>query len=267
MAGCPPEVFPIVLAAVEAACDPAFALLGLRLDDPPRRPGDHRSAGRSPTRSGMNSAGNALGQGNRANATIGRALQLVVRNVGGGRPQEEDRAAHGHPGKLSSCFAERLHDSPWPGLAQDRGVPDGETGVTLFAGEAPAARRSTSSPARRSSCARASARHSSGSGTGASDSVSTPPRCSAPSTAASSARHGWDRRRVPERAVRAVEEPGRRADPRPQRHRRGHRAAVRHRRSRAGPEVRKPRPDPARATPAATRGCSAWSMAAGSPAT
>src|SRR5581483_10179258 len=71
------------------------------------------------------------------NATIGRALQLVVRNVGGGKPQEEDRAAHGQPGKLSSCFAERLHDSPWPGLAQARGVPAAETGVTLFAGEAP----------------------------------------------------------------------------------------------------------------------------------
>src|SRR5205814_6347910 len=86
---------------------------------------------------GMNSAGNALGQGNRANATIGRALQLVVRNVGGGRPQEEDRAAHCQPGKLSACFAERLHDAPWPGLAQDRGVPATETGVTLFAGESP----------------------------------------------------------------------------------------------------------------------------------
>jgi hypothetical protein len=61
----------------------------------------------------------------------------VVRNVGGGKPQQEDRAAHGQPGKLSSCFAERLHDSPWPGLAQDRGVPAMETGVTLFAGEGP----------------------------------------------------------------------------------------------------------------------------------
>jgi hypothetical protein len=85
----------------------------------------------------MNGQGNALGQGNRANLTSGRALQLVVRNVGGGRPQEEDRAAHGQPGKLSSCFAERLHDSPWPGLGQSRGVPEGQTGVTLFAGEAP----------------------------------------------------------------------------------------------------------------------------------
>jgi hypothetical protein len=87
---------------------------------------------------GMNAGGNALGQGNRANLTIGRALQLVVRNVGGGRPGVEDRAAHGQPGKLASCFAERLDETaPWPGLAQDRGVPEGETGVTLVAAEAP----------------------------------------------------------------------------------------------------------------------------------
>src|SRR5437660_6394863 len=136
MAGCPPAVLPIVLAAVEAACDPAFALLGLVSTTHPSGPLVVVSGPLAVT-TGMNSAGNALGQGNRANATIGRALQLVVRNVGGGRPQEEDRAAHGQPGKLSSCFAERLHDSPWPGLAQERGVAEGETGVTLFAGEAP----------------------------------------------------------------------------------------------------------------------------------
>jgi hypothetical protein len=136
MAGCPPEVFPIVLAAVEAACDPAFALLGLVSTTHPSGPLVIVS-GPLADEVGMNSAGNALGQGNRANATIGRALQLVVRNVGGGKPQEEDRAAHGQPGKLSSCFAERLHDSPWRGLAQDRGVPDTESGVTVFAGEAP----------------------------------------------------------------------------------------------------------------------------------
>ena len=136
MAGCPPDVFPIVLAAVEAACDPAFALLGLLSTTHPAGPVIIVS-GRLADETHMNSAGNALGQGNRANATIGRALQLVVRNVGGGKPQEEDRAAHGNPGKLTSCFAERLHDSPWPGLAQDRGVPAAETGVTLFAGEAP----------------------------------------------------------------------------------------------------------------------------------
>jgi hypothetical protein len=136
MAGCPPPAFPIVLAAVEAACDPAFALLGLVSTTHPSGPVVVVS-GPLADRAGMNSAGNALGQGNRANATIGRALQLVVRNVGGGRPQREDRAAHGQPGKLSACFAERLSDSPWPGLAQDRGVPADETGVTLLAAEAP----------------------------------------------------------------------------------------------------------------------------------
>jgi hypothetical protein len=136
MAGCPPAVFPIVLAAVQAACDPSFALLGLVSTTHPSGPVIVVS-GPLADEVGMNSAGNALGQGNRANMTIGRALQLVVRNVGGGQPEREDRAAHGQPGKLSSCFAERLHDSPWPGLAQARGVPAGETGVTLFAGEAP----------------------------------------------------------------------------------------------------------------------------------
>jgi hypothetical protein len=136
MAGCPPPVFPIVLAAVEAACDPAFALLGLVSTTHPSGPLVVVS-GVLADKVGMNSAGNALGQGNRANATIGRALQLVVRNVGGGRPQQEDRAAHGQPGKLGACFAERLEGSPWSGLAQDRGVPTEETGVTLMAAEAP----------------------------------------------------------------------------------------------------------------------------------
>ena len=136
MAGCPPAVFPIVLAAVDAACDPAFALLGLVSTTHPSGPLVVVS-GPLADRVGMNSAGNVLGQGNRANATIGRALQLVVRNVGGGIPQEEDRAAHGQPGKLSSCLAERLEDSPWTGLAQDRGVPADETGVTLMAAESP----------------------------------------------------------------------------------------------------------------------------------
>ncbi len=85
----------------------------------------------------MNAKGNCLGQGNRANATIGRALQLTVRNVGGGRPGVEDRAAHGQAGKVGVAFAERLDGMPWPPLAQARGLPESETGVTLFAGEAP----------------------------------------------------------------------------------------------------------------------------------
>jgi hypothetical protein len=137
MAGCPDEVLPIVLAAVEAACVEEFALHGLVATTHPAGPAIVVS-GPLAARVGMNGAGNCLGQGNRANLTIGRALGLVVRNLGGGRPQVEDRAAHGQMGKLAACFAE-LDDgtSPWEPLAVARGVAPGETGVTLIAAEAP----------------------------------------------------------------------------------------------------------------------------------
>ena len=136
MAGCAGPELPIVLAAVEAACREAFALHGLIATTHPAGPLVIVS-GPYAEEAGMNARGNALGQGNRANSTIGRALQLVARNVGGGRPGVEDRAAHGQPGKVGAAFAERLEDSPFDGLAQDRGVPADETGITLVAAEAP----------------------------------------------------------------------------------------------------------------------------------
>lgn len=136
MAGCPPEALPVVLAAVEAACVPEFALHGLVATTYPAGPTVVVS-GPYAAEIGMNSGGNCLGQGNRANLTIGRALQLVVRNVGGGKPGEEDRAAHGQMGKVGSCFAEDVEGSPWEPLSADRGVPADETGVTLMATEAP----------------------------------------------------------------------------------------------------------------------------------
>jgi hypothetical protein len=83
---------------------------------------------------GMNAKGNALGQGNRANATIGRALQLVIRNIGGGRPQEVDRATLGNPGKYTYCFAEDEEDSSWEPLSVERGIARGKSAVTVFAG-------------------------------------------------------------------------------------------------------------------------------------
>ena len=82
----------------------------------------------------MNWGVNALGQGNRANATIGRALQLVVRNVGGGIPGGIDRATLGTPGKYSYCFAEDETDPGWQSLAVSRGAGAGSSAVTLFAG-------------------------------------------------------------------------------------------------------------------------------------
>jgi len=133
MAGCKPEYFPVVLAAVEAACLDEFCMHGVLATT-------YFSApivivnGPIAEKIGMNSAHNVLGQGNRANSTIGRALQLVIRNVGGGRPGGVDRATLGQPGKVGFCFAEREHDSYWESLAVERGFNADESTVTLFAG-------------------------------------------------------------------------------------------------------------------------------------
>jgi hypothetical protein len=133
MAGCKPEYLPVVLAAVEAVLDEKFAMHGVLattqmagpvviVNGPVRR------------RIGMNAKGNALGQGNRANSSIGRALQLVIRNIGEGRPQEVDRATLGNPGKLSYCFAEDEEGSCWEPLSVERGVQPDLSAVTVFAG-------------------------------------------------------------------------------------------------------------------------------------
>lgn len=84
---------------------------------------------------GMNSGGNALGQGNRANATIGRALQLIIRNVGGGRPGGVDRAALGNPGKYTFCFSEDETNSCWESLAVEKGFSSEVSTVTVFAAD------------------------------------------------------------------------------------------------------------------------------------
>jgi hypothetical protein len=136
LAGCEPEYLPVVLAALEGACTEAFNAHGLLATTMPAGPvlvvnGPIRRA------IGMNAGGNVFGQGNRANLTIGRALQLVIRNVGGGRPGEVDRATHGNPGKLSFCFAEDEEDSPWAPLSVDLGARPGASTVTLFPGEGP----------------------------------------------------------------------------------------------------------------------------------
>jgi len=136
MAGCKPEYLPIVLTAVEMACTPQFNIHGVLATTMSVGPvlivnGPIRRA------IGMNSGINALGQGNRANGTIGRALQLVIRNVGGGRPGEVDRATLGNPGKLGFCFAEDEEGSPWTPLSTDFGFEAGRNVVTIFPGEGP----------------------------------------------------------------------------------------------------------------------------------
>jgi thiol-disulfide isomerase/thioredoxin len=135
MAGCLPEYLPWVITAVEAVCNDTFNMHGVLATTMPVGPVIVCS-GPGSVAIGMNSGGNALGQGNRANLTIGRAVQLVVRNVGGGRPGEVDRATHGNPGKLSFCFAE-LPESPFGTLAESQGIPAGRNALTVFAGEGP----------------------------------------------------------------------------------------------------------------------------------
>ncbi|MBI3376000.1 MAG: thioredoxin family protein [Betaproteobacteria bacterium] len=134
MAGCKPEYMPVVLAALEAALEPVFTLHGLLATTYFSSPIIIVN-GPVAKRIGMNSGLNALGQGNRANATIGRALQLIVRNVGGGRPGEVDRATLGGPGKYTFCFAEDESDPGWEPLSVSRGFAPGASTVTLFQGE------------------------------------------------------------------------------------------------------------------------------------
>jgi len=136
MAGCKPEYLPWVITAVEAACTDEFNIHGLLATTMPVGP-VMICTGPGTRAIGMNSGVNALGQGSRANSTIGRALQLVIRNVGGGRPGEIDRATHGNPGKLSFCFAENDVESPYGTLADQLGGDPGVDTVVLFGGEGP----------------------------------------------------------------------------------------------------------------------------------
>ena len=135
MAGCKPEFFPVVLTAVKAALDPGFCLHGLLattwfsgtlciVNGPVREA------------IGMNWQGNVLGQGNRANATIGRALQLAIRNIGGGKPRETDQSAFGSPAKVGFCFAED-EATEWTTLAEDKGISRERSAVTLFSADGP----------------------------------------------------------------------------------------------------------------------------------
>lgn len=136
MAGCRPEYLPWVITAVEAVCNDEYNMHGVLATTMPVGPVIICS-GPGTRAIAMNSGINALGQGNRANSTIGRALQLLIRNFGGGRPGEVDRGTHGNPGKLSFCFAENDLDSPIGTLAASRGIPDGVDALTVFAGEGP----------------------------------------------------------------------------------------------------------------------------------
>lgn len=136
LAGCTPDYMPVVLAAIEGIGDPAWGYHGpgtstggaavlMVVNGPIARALD------------INAGDNLFGPGWRANATIGRAVRLVMRNVCGSRPGTLDRATLGHPGKLSCVIAENEAESPWPPLHVERGFHPAQSTVTVMAAEAP----------------------------------------------------------------------------------------------------------------------------------
>jgi hypothetical protein len=136
LAGAGPEHLPVVVAAVRAVAEPRFNLNAIQTTTHPCTPLVIVN-GPIAARLGVNAGPNALGQGARANAAIGRALRLVLQNVGGARPGHEDRATHGHPGKYAYCLAEHEAASPWEPLHVERGFGAGESCVTVCGSEAP----------------------------------------------------------------------------------------------------------------------------------
>jgi hypothetical protein len=136
LAGCKPSYFGVVVAAVEAALDPAFNVNALAVTTSP--PGQIVIVNGPIRRElGMQTGMGALGPGFRPNLTIGRALRLVVHLTGGGAPGTLDRSTLGHPGKIATCIAEDEEGSPWQPLHVERGFDPGASTVTVVGGDAP----------------------------------------------------------------------------------------------------------------------------------
>ncbi len=136
MAGCRPEYFPVLLAAVEAVAQPAFNLDAVQATTHPVAPLLIVN-GPIAKQIGLNSGYNVFGQGFRANVTIGRALRLVLMNVGGGLPGTGDRSTQGNPAKIAYCVAENEDANPWSTLAADLGFDRDASTVTAYPCEGP----------------------------------------------------------------------------------------------------------------------------------
>ncbi len=134
IAGCDPEYLPALIAATGAVASPEFNLQGIQATT-------NSVAvwiivnGPVAKKLGINGTFNCLGQGTWANATIGRALRLVLQNIGGALPGEMDRATHGQPGKYTFCCAENEAASPWDPLHVERGHARDTSTVTVVGAE------------------------------------------------------------------------------------------------------------------------------------
>jgi hypothetical protein len=135
LAGCRPEYMPVVLAAVKGICHPDYGYHG-----PATSTGGSAVClivnGPIGPRLGLNGKDNVLGPGFRANATIGRAIRLLMMNAINTRPGTLDKSTIGNPGKYSLCFRELEEESPWEPLHVERGFRREDSTVTVFAAEA-----------------------------------------------------------------------------------------------------------------------------------
>ena len=136
MAGCKPEYFPVVLAGLRAVLKPEYNLHGTLATT---HPCAQMMLVNGPMRKELdiNCGSNCLGQGWRANAAIGRALQLILRNVGGAVPAIMDRATQGTPAKYSFCYGENEEESPREPYHVRKGFAKTDSVVTGMAAEAP----------------------------------------------------------------------------------------------------------------------------------
>lgn len=136
MAGCLPEHMPVLEAAIAAIQAPDFNLIGMQTTT-------HPCAllaivqGPAAAQLGLNAGHGCMGPGTRANASIGRALRLILQNVGGAVPGVTDKATQGSPAKYGFCFAENEAESPWPPLRTTLGLALADSCVTVAAAEGP----------------------------------------------------------------------------------------------------------------------------------
>ena len=134
MAGCKPDYAPVVVALARALMDEAFDVWGVACST---KGSATLVIVNGPVRNaiGINCRTNVFGPGFRANATIGRAVRLMILNLGGARPDELDKGTLGNPGRFAQCIGEDEEDSPWVPLHVERGLSAGQSAVTVFGGE------------------------------------------------------------------------------------------------------------------------------------
>lgn len=136
MAGCRPQQFPVVLAAVEAISRPPFNLDGINATTHPCAVFVLVS-GPAARAAGVHGGAGCFGPTFAPNAGIGRAVRLVQLNAAGAAPGRGDRATQGTPAKFAFCAAEREDASPWPPFQTTRGMEAGQSAVTVWACEGP----------------------------------------------------------------------------------------------------------------------------------